>query len=317
LVVEYHTGVEKERRLAFGVLALLVLGGTCSRRREAGAQPRPAAHPVPRVAVVRQPGLRTYEDVADEFRGRVRASVRVVASKPARAETFAAWLDSYRPGLVLAIGQSAHDLVRGVARCPVVSVLAYHRLAAAAGRPHYVVPSTIPPHEVMRALRLVRPRLRSVVLLHGPGTGALADAARSAGRKLGIAVAATSARSPAQAISRLRATAGHGDALWLATDLQLLTPQVFQYALMLQFRHRVPLVGATRRHVLQGALLTLDHGSSTLGREAAAIANQILSASAPAASPQLPVELSVNLTTAARIGADASGLREWASRAYQ
>jgi hypothetical protein len=271
---------------------------------------------VPHVIVLRPPGLRAYEEIVEELRGRIPASVRTLATKPLAPVALRSWLESYRPRLVLAIGQAAHDLARAAWTGPVVSALAFHRLEPAAGARHHVVPCQVAPEEVLRALRLARPRLRSVALLHGAGTTGPVTAAIASGRAQGVEVLPTRARSPAEAISRLRAAVSRVDALWLQPDLDVLTLQVFQYALVLQFRRGVALVGASRRHAAQGALLALDHSPTAIGRQAAQLANQILASSQPAPSPPLPVELSVNLTTAARIGADVAALRRHAARVY-
>jgi hypothetical protein len=298
-----------------GALLLLSLASTAAAEPRSG-KPSPEGTE-PRVVVLRQPGLRSYEQVAEEFRGRVPAAVRMLATKPLSPISLRAWLDSYRPGLVLAIGQTAHDLARAGADCPVVSVLAFHRLEAPPGPARHLIPCQIPAEQVLRALRHARPRLRSVALLHGPGTAGTVPAALAGARALRIQLVPVLARTPGEAISRLREVVSRVSALWLQPDLDILSLQVFQYALVLQFRRGVALVGASRRHAAQGALLALDHSPTVIGRQAAAVANQILAASPPAPPAPLPVELSVNLGTAARIGANVAALKARASHLYQ
>ncbi len=277
----------------------------------------PRNKPVPRVVALRQPGLRTYEEVAEEFRGRVPAAVRLLATRPLERDALRAWLENYRPALVLAIGQSAHDLARAAAPdSPVISVLAFHRLGVPPGAPHHVVSCQVPAEEVLRALKAARPALRAVALLHGPSAAPSLQAAAVAARAFGLEVVPARARTPGEAISRLREVVSRVGALWLQPDLDLLSLQVFQYALVLQFRRGVALVGASRRHAAQGALLALDHSPAAIGRQAALVANQILAATPPAPSPPLPVELSINLGTAARIGANVAGLRARATHVF-
>lgn len=304
-----HVREARVPRARWLAIALLLYGSVANADEQAAAGERT-------VIVLRQPGLRAYEEIVEELRGRIPATVRTLATKPLAPLELRSWLESYRPRLVLAIGQAAHDLARSAWTGPVVSTLAFHRLEPAAGAPHHVVPCQVPPEEVLRALRIARPRLRSVALLHGAGTSAPVTTAVANGRALGVQVLPTLARSPGEAVSRLRQVVSRVDALWLQPDLDVLTLQVFQYALVLQFRRGVALVGASRRHAAQGALLALDHSPTAIGRQAALVANQILASSQPTPSPALPVELSLNLSTASRIGADVTRLRRRAARVF-
>jgi ABC-type uncharacterized transport system substrate-binding protein len=85
-----------------------------------------------------------------------------------------------------------------------------------------------------------------------------------------------SAGTPERAVRMLRQISRRAQGLWLLTDLQILTPQVLQYALGIQFRRRIILMGATRRHAEQGALLAVDYEPHSLGRRAAGVVNRYL-----------------------------------------
>ncbi len=115
-------------------IVALALGATVMVPALANAEQEPSVRPssyaLARLVVVRQPGVRTYEELIDEFRGLVRASVRVVATHPGEGDALRAWLRKYRPRVVLAVGQSAYDEVQST-RVPLVSVLALHRPPAA------------------------------------------------------------------------------------------------------------------------------------------------------------------------------------------
>jgi hypothetical protein len=269
----------------------------------------------PRVVVVRKPNLQTYEQTVEEFRGRVLGSVHVLPVRPDGAEALATEIAAVRPSLIYAVGQLAYDQVRGLAGRPIIVSLAFHRL-----RPeHPLAPQRITPADVLPAFLLARRDLRLVGVLHGPDATAYVDEARGVAARRGLRLRSLLARTAAQAISQLRTRSGGLEGLWLLPDLQLLQPQVLQYALVLQFRRRIPLMGATRRHTAQGALFAVDHDPSAIGREAALLANRILSAT-PAATPR-PVsqrpQLSVNLATAQRLGVSASALNAQAAQVYR
>jgi len=85
---------------------------------------------------------------------------------------------------------------------------------------------------------------------------------------------------------------------------------VVQYALGIQFRRHVPLMGATRRQVQQGALFAVDYDPHAVGEQAALIANHLLAGAkgAPTLAPARP-RLSVNRATAHSLRVDSSAFR--------
>jgi putative tryptophan/tyrosine transport system substrate-binding protein len=295
-------------RVVVALLLGAVLLPSTAPAEPSGVTPRVHA----RVAVVRQPGVQAYEEVIEEFRGQVLAGVRIVAAAPGQREALHAWLGKYRPGAVLAVGQSAYDLVRD-GSVPVVSVLALRR---GAGPGEAAVSLAVPTTSVLAAFRMARPDIQRIGVLHAPADAGPVAAARATALLLGFELVCEQASTPFEAISALRRLSRTVQGLWLLADLTILSPQVLQYSLMLQFRRHLPLLGATRRHALQGALFALDHDPVDLGRQAAVLANQLLAAEPP--SPALlPDKLSLNLTTAQRIGVDSVALRRAADRVYQ
>jgi putative ABC transport system substrate-binding protein len=315
--LEYHTATRKESmsRSLHPTLAL-ALGATVLVSALADAEPEPSVRPssyaLARLVVVRQPGVWTYEELIDEFRGLVRASVRVVGAHPGEGDALRAWLRRYRPRVVLAVGQSAYDELQAI-RVPLVSVLALHRPPAAKDA---AVALTIPTTAVLAAFRAARPGIGRLGALAGRGAVPLLAAAQAEASLLGFELLVEVADSPERAISSLQALGQRSEGIWLIPDLQVLSPQVLQYALMVQFRRRLPVLGATRRHTRQGTLFALDHDPEDLGRQAALFANQLLAGERPQPAP-LAGKLSLNLTTAQRIGVDSVELRRAADRVYQ
>ena len=231
-----------------------------------------------RVALVRRPGCREYEKVAEEFKARVRAAVWLLPPQRGLG-TQLARLD---PHLILLVGQSAYDQAREAgflaprtgSRPLLIHTLVFHGVVR--GPREVALAGRASPSEVLAAFRLARPGLQRVAVLHGPRSRAAMDEARTAASALGFTLYPIEAPSPTRAIALLRQMNRQAQGLWLLTDLDLLTPQVLQYALGIQFRRKVVLMGATRRHAEHGALLALDYEPTSLGREAADIANQLL-----------------------------------------
>lgn len=267
-----------------------------------------------RVAVVHKPGVHAYGLIAYQIQRQVAADVRLMPLKDLGRMALLARLRRYRADVVLAVGQSAYDVVRdGDAvghSVPVMHALAYHRLRAKHLPAHDPLP---PPRVVLAALQSAKPVIRQLLLLQGPGGERYARRARDAAGRLGIGLRVVVAPTPAQAVSLLRGMGPQVDAVWLLPDLRICTPQVFQYALGLQFRRSMPLVGATLRHTREGALLSVDFDPRDLGRRAATRINRLVADARPRRSAPLRPRVSVNSTTARRLGALTAELRRAAT----
>jgi hypothetical protein len=223
------------------------------------------------VVVVRRPGLRPYQQLAEEFREHVRAIVQLKSTDNRRGRLLS-WLQARQPDLVLAVGQRAYDLLRGVPKLKLIHAYVYHRQRLA----HRGVHVRVPPRRALQAFRLVRPGLKRLVVLASRKSRWLLGAARLEAKRLGIKLDILYARSPARAVSKLSRLPREAQGLWLFTDLAVLSPQVLQVAIGLQFRRRLPLLAATRQHVNGGALFALDYSPTTVGQQAAVLAEQLL-----------------------------------------
>ncbi len=296
-------------------LLLLQLGAASPARAEAPLEGglRPLARVPKRVVVLRRPGFQTYERTVEEYRGRVRAIVRVLPVVEQYRGNLLDWLRRYRPQLIFAVGQSAYDHLRGadLGNARLLHALVYHDVSAA----HLAIPVRVPTARVLAAFRALDPSLKTLALLHGPGTAAEARRTSQEAKAMGIRLLRLQASTPAQAISLLRRLGDKVQGLWLYTDLRILTAQVVQYALGLQFRRRLPLMGATRWHVQQGALLALDYAPHVLGRRAAALTNQTLAGGRRRGRswqrlPPLKPRLTLNRGTARALGLPIAALAQ-------
>ncbi|MCC6747695.1 MAG: hypothetical protein IT371_08565 [Deltaproteobacteria bacterium] len=258
------------------LLAALVAAAPAAAVPEAPARLKPPARPIPLVVVLREPGITTFEQVAEEFQERVRAAVHVVAVRRDQQSSLVSWLEQVRPNLVFTIGQLGYDLVRKAKLPPVVHALAFDRQEP----DDHGIHAHVAPQAVFEAFRAARPQLRMLAVLVGPTGQPLLPAAHAMASRMGLQLVELRASSPADAVRILRRMAPAVGGLWLPADLTLLTPQVVQYAVGLQFRRRIPLMGATLRHVQQGALFALDYAPDQIGRQAAAMVNRLLSSPA-------------------------------------
>lgn len=252
-----------------------------------------------RVLLVKRAGVTAYEEVAEEFSERCRVRAQVISfaddDLPLRKRTWSA------DDLVVTVGQEALDRLRGTP-ARIIPALAF------ATPPGLVGPPTAPaPELLLKLLRRWRgKKLGAVGLIYGPRSGArVAKIAHTADR-LGVRLLAVRAASGPEAVRRLRELAPQIGALWLPGDPDVVTPQLFQYALRLQLERRLPLVAATRQQVHSGALLAADFSPRHIGRVAAELANRLLGGAPlpPNAHDESGARITVNGAVARRLGLD-------------
>jgi len=274
----------------------------------------PPARQPHRVAVIRRPGCAVYEKVLEEFRGRVPAVVRVVSVEPRQKLDVVPWLRRLKPHLVFAIGQTAYNRIRAVDFSPVIHALVYHQVQPA----HVAVVEPMPPENRLQVFRVARPSIRRVAVLHGPASAHVVDHAEEVAAAFGLTLHPLPAASPSEAISLLRRMSRRVEGIWLVPDLDILTPQVVQYALGIQFRRHVLLMGATCRHVEQGALFAMDCETHDVGRRAAQLANRMLAGGTPDESAgSCRPRLCVNRSTATYLRIPLSELRELGAELFE
>lgn len=285
-------------------LAALALAGASAR-----AEPAPTE-----IIVVKRPGLTAHSEVAEEFADRCRVRAHVVNLVGGRAAE--ALRRALQPrDVVLAVGQGALDAVAG-SRAHVVSALAPNT------PPGVIVADELPPPELeLRALKAARPRLRRIGLVYGPRTANLVADLEAVARPLGVQLVLVRAIDGPQAVRELRRAVEQPpsvDALWIAPDRDVLTSQLFEYALTLEIERALPVAAPTRHLVKSGALLAIDADPRAVGRQAADIANRLLAGEDPTAFAEVgqtgSLELVVNAEVARRLGADTATLAALGAR---
>ena len=268
------------------------------------------------VVVVKRAGVMVYEEVAEEFAESCRVRARVVSLGPneeggVRAPRFSA------DDLVVTVGQDALDAVRGT-KARVIPTLAFEKPEGLVG------PPTAPhPELILKVLAMARPgRVHTVGVVYGPrSTGIVAQATRAAER-LGVALLTSRVASGPEAVRALHAMSDKIDALWLPGDTDVVTTQVFQYALRLQLERGLPVAAATRQQVHSGALVAADFSPRAAGRIAADLVNRYLEGRAVEPSTVDPAEVdwysgarvTVNAQVARRLGADLGALARMGAR---
>jgi hypothetical protein len=293
---------------AAAALAATLIGMAASTAAHAEA-PEPRPNPT-EVVVVKRAGVTAYEEVSEEFSERCRVRARVISfgdegMTPQRARIG-------KGELVVTVGQEALDAVTGRAG-RVIPTLAFHTPPGLLGPP-----AAPPPELLLKVLHTARSSIKSIGVVYGPRSQPQIEIARRAAEKLGVTLIATRVGGGPAAVRGLRALVDKVQAIWLPGDTDVITPQVFQYALQLQLERGLPVAAATRQQVHSGALLAVDFAPRSAGRAAANIANRFLEGRAVSADDEVELyggaRISVNAQVARRLGLDTQPLERMGAK---
>jgi hypothetical protein len=272
------------------------------------------AHAEPmQVVVVKRAGVMAYEEAAEEFGEQCRVRARVVSlgldnEGSMRAPRFGA------DDLVVTVGQEALDALRGT-KARVIPTLAFETPEGLVGPP--MAPH---PELILRVLSLARgSKIHTVGVAFGPRSSAVVTQAKRAADRLGLVMLTSRVSSGPEAVRALHQMSGKVDALWLPGDTDVVTPQVFQYALRLQLERGLPVAAATRQQVHSGALMAADFSPRAAGRIAADLANRYLEGrTVPSDPSELDMysgaRVTVNAQVARRLGVDVDALAKMGAR---
>jgi ABC-type uncharacterized transport system substrate-binding protein len=167
-------------------------------------------------------------------------------------------------------------------------------------------------------LMTARPRVHTVGAVFGQRSDALLKQAARAAQRLGLTLTATRVADGPQAVRALNVMASSVDALWLPGDADVITPQVFQFALRLQLERGLPVAAATRQQVHSGALIAVDFSPRSAGRVAADLANRLLDGRSPGDPADYDLyggaRVTVNAVVARRLAIDVDALEKMGAR---
>ncbi|HZS41356.1 MAG TPA: ABC transporter substrate binding protein [Polyangia bacterium] len=262
------------------------------------------------VVVLKRAGVTAYEEVSEEFAERCRVKARVVSFGDEGVQLRAARIDA--GDLVVTVGQEAFDAAAH-SGARLIPTLAFHTPAGLVGPP-----AAPPPELLLRVLATARPTIKIVGAVYGPRSAALAKAAQQAAERAGLTLIATQVKDGPQALRALVKLVPKIDAIWLPGDTDVITPQVFQYALREQLERGLPVAAATRQQVHSGALMAVDFAPRAAGRVAADLANRFLDGREAGDVDDVDLyggaRITINAVVARRLGVDGKALENMGAK---
>ncbi|MCE9666301.1 ABC transporter substrate-binding protein [Myxococcus stipitatus] len=266
----------------------------------------------PRVVAVKSANLAPYASVIAGFSAEARAEIQEVTldeSAGAAARVFKK-LAAQKPALVLALGPLAANAARrslGEDVPVLFAMVPYYEKYGLEGPNVTGISLTSDLGPELEAIQAMAPKAKRVGMVHDPRFSASTVAlAQQAAAARGLAIHPLEVDSQGRVEKVLEGAAGRVDALLMVADKTVGTAAVVQALIAFSQSRRLPLVGLTPSQVKEGATLALSPSPLAIGLQAGRLANRIIhervDPGALAVAQPEGLDLSVNLTTARKLG---------------
>jgi putative ABC transport system substrate-binding protein len=220
---------------------------------------------------------RTVEGVEGSYREDRGEHVTVVDLQGRAEPVAAAGAKAPGPDVVIAVGAPAtRYAVARYPRTPIVYTMVVRpdRIEAT---PHTIgVSMFVPLADMVATLNLISPNIRYVGVLHGPEHRQMIQDAVTRLKGYETQLIPVEVADPRDLPRLARRLVLQCDALWIAPGT-VTSVDAFQFLLKLSFEHRVPLVVDAPAVVRSGALLAITPDPVDLGRQAARLADYLVS----------------------------------------
>ncbi|NVJ21321.1 ABC transporter substrate-binding protein [Myxococcus sp. AM011] len=274
----------------------------------------------PRVVAVKSANLAPYASVIAGFAAEARAEVQEMTldESPATAARIFKKLAAQKPALVLALGPLAANAARrslGEDVPVLFAMVPYFEKYGLEGPNVTGISLTSDLGPELEALLAVAPKTRRVGMVHDPrfSAGTVTQAQTSAGSR-SLSILPLEVDSPGKVGKVLEGAAGRVDALLMVADKTVGNAAVVQELIAFAQSKRLPLVALTPSQVKEGASLALSPSPMAIGLQAGRLANRIIhekvDPGALAVAQPEGLDLSINLTTARKLGPSSESVLE-------
>lgn len=212
-----------------------------------------------------------------------------------------------RPGLLVAIGSSSLSLVKDIPDLPILYLMVPFPEAMGKNPANITgINMGISAAQQLEALTLAAPTVKSIGLVYDPErSGALVDEARDYASRNHLNLVAQPVRATDEVPGQLAGLKGMIDWLWMVPDLTVLTPQTVDYIMLFSLENQVPVLTFADKYLDMGAVLAVTFDPLEMGRQAGAMALDILHQGTTANIPPARVEkvrVNTNVRAAEMLG---------------
>lgn len=217
-----------------------------------------------------------YEEVLRGFRGMRMFTDRVVILTDYAEADIQRVVREDRPGMVLAMGDSALAAARGIRQIPIVAVMSLgirdrrNNLPNLAGIDMFAPPDTY--LELFKEMKKHR-----IGVLYDPAkSGWYLRRAQQLAHHYGIKLVVRETPAPRDTLGRLASLKGQVDAVWMLPDTTAVTRETAEAYFVFSQEEQVPVVSFAGAYLTLGAAAVVEIDRPELGRQAADLCSKVL-----------------------------------------
>lgn len=265
-----------------------------------------------KIVTVQSMRIPPYEAVLQGFKTRYPApSLQIVLSETS-PENHEEIIRNASPDLVFAIGLSALETAASAGDFPIVFCMVLPQdtqsldLKNATGI-FMQVPADI---QLKYIMEILPSAVRIGVLYNAGQSSNFIKEAQLALRGQDIELVAEAVTTPATISEALSKMSGRIDVVWMLPDLTVTNPHVMEFFTLFSFENQIPIVTYSEKSLMHGAFMSVETEPFEMGRQAAAMADSLLSKGSVLDIPPEDADSAVvilNKTIAEKFGIEISG----------
>lgn len=231
------------------------------------------------VLAVQSLEIAPYEEAIEGFASACNCKVKRLFTARLQIPDLEIKIRQIRPDLVLATGMEALLKVEGIKHVPVVYLMVLnHPSLPAAGKNITGASMHIAPEKQLRTALKALPGTKKIGLLYDPDRSFdFVRAAQLAAEKTGITLIAKKVHSPRDVPYMIDDMKGNIDLFWMLPDITVITPETVESLILFSMENNVPVLSFSKKYVELGALMSIGIDAFDMGRQAAGMADKILS----------------------------------------
>jgi putative ABC transport system substrate-binding protein len=217
-----------------------------------------------------------YEEVMKGFLAGGDLSKRVIVMTDYSEVDVVRIVREDRPGVILAVGDTAVTAARTVTNTPVVAVMSlgiHNQNLSRTGLTG--VSMFAAPHHYIDIFKKMQAR-RVGIIYNKARTGWYLKQCRKDAEAAGIELVTCEVSAPRDTIRQLTTLTGKIDAIWMLPDTTAVTSESAESYFLFGQQHNIPVVSFSSNYLKLGAAVALDIERSALGRQARIMATKLL-----------------------------------------
>lgn len=274
--------------------------------------PLPALPQNPTVVCLQSMRIRPYDEALTGFRSRCSADLKHIVVSEFEGIDISTKISDIKPSLIFAIGHEALCRANDIPDIPVVYAMTQKPDSICLRQNIYGISMQIPAEKQIELFSMTLPDIRRIGMICRPDrfTDFIADAGKAAAT-FNITLITEPISDAKKVPETLASMTSRIDALWLVPDMAVMTAEIMEYLMLYSMEHKIPLLSFSRKYIETGAVISISAAADQMGRQAAELAEKLISGGMDSAPP--PVSgcrsgvLSVNLTVAGKLGVKVNG----------